>query len=338
LYLKSIAFLTVLLCASTGVAQSPTIIRVPVRIVTVPAVVVSAEGRLIRGLEADNFRLLDNDRTQHLRLDYVDEPLSIAIVVQANDPVRAWLPQVRRVASTVEALLVGARGESSLNVFGADVKLIQPLTGSSAMLDKAFASITASAGNDSHTLDAVASAAKQLEQVSADRRRVILLIAQSGDTGSASSLRDVLRELELNNIAVYSLVTPRVGNDLVEKTISVTDAKSAFHTKDVGFVASVDLAKLIPEIYRAEKAAAGQDDLTVLTSEMGGRRIPFRKLSELESGISSIGEELYTEYVLSYTPDRYVPGYHRIVVQADRPDVVVRARPGYYVLESDVRE
>jgi hypothetical protein len=71
---------------------------------------------------------------------------------------------------------------------------------------------------------------------------------------------------------------------------------------------------------------------------MGGRRIPFRKLSELEAGISSVGEELYTEYVLSYTPDSYVPGYHRSVVQAGKPDVVVRARPGYYVLESEVRE
>ena len=303
-----------------------------------PTVVVSGEGRLVRGLEAHDFHLLDNDRTQVLRLDYADEPVSIAIVVQANDPVRAWLPQVRRVASTIEALLVGARGEASLSIFGADVKLVQPLTGSSAMLDKAFASITASAGNDSHTLDAVASAAKQLEQASAQRRRVILLIAQSGDTGSASSLRDVLRELELNNIAVYSLVMPRVGKELVEKTISVGDAKSAFHTNDVGFVASVDLAKLIPEIYRAEKAAAGQDELTVLTSDMGGRQIPFRKLSELEAGISSVAEELYTEYVLSYTPDSYTPGYHRIVVQADRPDVVVRARPGYYVSESDVRE
>jgi hypothetical protein len=247
--LKFLSFPIALLYVSTGVAQSPTIIRVPVRVIAVPTVVASADGRLVRGLEADDFRLTDNDRTQALQLDYADEP---------------------------------------------------------------------SAGDDSHTLDAVASAAKQLKQVSAERRRVILLIAQSGDTGSASSLREVLRELEVNNIAVYSLVMPRVGKDLVEKTISVKDAKSAFHTNDVGFVASMDLAKLIPEIYRAEKTAAGQDDLTVLTSETGGRRIPFRGLSELEAGISPIGEELYTEYVLGYTPDRYMPGY--------------------YVLESDVGE
>ena len=147
----------------------------------------------------------------------------------------------------------------------------------------------------------------------------------------------MLRQVELNNIAVYSLIMPRVGKDLVQKTISVQDAKTAFHRADIGFMVSIDLAKLGPEIYRKGKADAGQDDLTILTTESGGRQLRFRKLHDLEMGISAIGEELHTEYALSYTPDKYDPGYHGIRIQADRSDVVVRARPGYYVLPSDIQ-
>ncbi len=88
----------------------------------------------------------------------------------------------------------------------------------------------------------------------------------------------------------------------------------------------------MPEIYRGTKSASGQDYLTILTSETGGRQFPFRTLRDLETGISAVGEELHTEYVLSYTPDLSDEGYHRISVVANRPDVLVRSRPGYYVV------
>jgi hypothetical protein len=92
----------------------------------------------------------------------------------------------------------------------------------------------------------------------------------------------------------------------------------------------VDLGKLIPEIYRSEKAASGADEISIITSELGGRIFSFRKAKELENGISLIGEELHTEYLLSYTPAQFEPGYHQIRVQVDRLGTVVRARPGYY--------
>jgi VWFA-related protein len=330
------------LAALAGWAQSPPTIRVPVRVVQVPTAVVSSSGHVVRGLRAGDFRLFDNDRPQNVRIDYVDEPLSLAIVVQNGDTVRAWLPEVRRSASTVEALLTGETGEASVTTFADDITHVQTLTTSGALLDRAFQAISPSIADKQRTLDAVLGAARQLEQVPAQRRRAVLLIAQSGDVGSVSNLRDVLRELELNNIVVYSLVMPRIGKALVQKTISLKDAKSTFHRDDVGFVAGVDLGKLVPEIYRLGKAGAGNDDLTVATRESGGRQIPFRKLHELEAGMSAIGEELHTEYLLSYTPDRYDPGYHRIRLEVSQARAEtrteVRARPGYYVLQSDVQE
>jgi VWFA-related protein len=322
--------LTLFVVALTGFAQSPPLIRVPVRVVTVPVAVVSARDKFVTGLKVEDFSLFDNGRAQNVRLDYMDGQISLAIAVETNDSVRAWLPEVRRVVSMIEALMVGEAGDASLTSFGDDVKTIQPMTGNAALLDKAFESIKPNGDKQNRILDALAEATKQLEQVSAARRRIILLIAQSGDVGSASSLRDVLRQLELNNITVYSLIMPRIGSELIGKSFSLQGAKQAFHRDDAGFVAGVDLGKLIPEIYRSEKAVSGADEISLITSELGGRIFSFRKPKELENGISLIGEELHTEYLLSYTPVQFEPGYHQIRVQVDRLGTVVRARPGYY--------
>ncbi len=249
-------------------------------------------------------------------------------------PLGHGCPQIRRVASVVEAMLLGATGEASVTTFGDEINPIQPLSSDMGLLDKSFASISARGGR-SRCLDAVLAAARQLEAVSFDRRRVVLLIAQSNDVGSTAQLRDVLRELDLNNIVLYTLVMPRIGKDLIGRTISIGSPNGAFGRADTGIMGTIDLGKLIPEILREEKANIGLDEATVLAAEMGGRRIPFRKLHELEQGISVIGTELHTEYLLSYTPDRPTPGYHQIRVQVDRPNVVVRSRPGYYVSQSD---
>jgi hypothetical protein len=54
-------------------------------------------------------------------------------------------------------------------------------------------------------------------------------------------------------------------------------------------------------------------------------------LKDLENAVSAIAEELHTEYLLSYSPAGGEAGYHRIRVEATRPNVKVRARPGYYL-------
>jgi Ca-activated chloride channel family protein len=311
-------------------AQTP-VIRVPVRLVEVPVAVTSAGGQPIRGLSAADFKLFDNNRLQSIHVDYADEPLSIAIVVQSNDSARPWLEQVRREASTLEGLLIGAAGEASVTTFAGEIGLIQPFTSDSARLDKAFESIKAYPEDGNRLLDAILSAAKQLERTSPKRRRIILVVSQSGDSGSVARLGDVVLELEARNIVVFSLLMPRIGKELVQKTISVRDVKNVFAANETGIMASIDLAKLIPEIVRARKAGTTADELNVITTETGGRRIPFRKSGDLGKGISVIGQEIHTAYLLSYRPDNDDAGYHRIQVQANRPNVTVRARPGYYV-------
>jgi hypothetical protein len=142
-----------------------------------------------------------------------------------------------------------------------------------------------------------------------------------------------LAALEVNNITVYSLAITGNGRELMRNTLSLRGNNAP----DVGFTAGVDLMKLIPEIYRDIKAAVGKDAVTIATAETGGRRLPLGDLRDLEGAAAVIGEELHTEYSLSYTPSDAEPGYHQIRVEVDVAGAGVRTRPGYYLAGSDGR-
>src|SRR2546423_11458012 len=86
--------------------QMPTT-RVPVRVITVPTLVFSNESQLISGLQKADFRVFDNGRLQTTLLDTTSMPVSVAVVVQANQDVRQYLPFIARAGSVIETLLVG---------------------------------------------------------------------------------------------------------------------------------------------------------------------------------------------------------------------------------------
>ncbi|HKD05379.1 MAG TPA: VWA domain-containing protein [Bryobacteraceae bacterium] len=182
-------------------AQDPATIRVPVRVVEVPTVVTSSDGRFIRDLQSADFSVLDNERRQSARLDYVTGALSLAVIIQTNDAVRTWLPSVRRTASIFEGLLMGREGEAAVITVSDDVKVVQPFTSDSARIDDAFRSLAPS-GSQYRCLDAIDAAADLLMKAHPDARRVILLIGQSSDYGSSSRLRDAIEKLEKNNIVL----------------------------------------------------------------------------------------------------------------------------------------
>lgn len=174
-------------------------------------------------------------------------------------------------------------------------------------------------------------AANSLAALPPTFRRVVLLISQPGDVGSSASLAGVLESVERNNIVLYRLVMRRFGKDLASRTVRVGGVDGVFGPKDMGIMGSVDLGKLVTEIQRGSKPGGAQDVPGLFSAETGGSRIPFRRLRDLESGISSIAEELYTEYLLTYSPDATEPGYHHIRVEVSRAGVSARWRPGYYV-------
>jgi hypothetical protein len=53
--------------------------------------------------------------------------------------------------------------------------------------------------------------------------------------------------------------------------------------------------------------------------------------TELENAIATIGVELRSVYLLSYSPSSIEGGYHTIKVEVNAPGATVHSRPGYWL-------
>ena len=88
---------------------------------------------------------------------------------------------------------------------------------------------------------------------------------------------------------------------------------------------------LMKDIFLAAKGVLVANPLEVYTTYTGGRQYGFKTQKDLERAVSDLGEELHSQYLLTYTPtNQDEAGYHNIVVEVLRPGLKIRARDGYY--------
>lgn len=300
------------------VAQEPTI-RTNVPLVIVPTTVTDHSGKYIDGLGGGDFILLDNGTPVKFALDTSDTtlvPISIVIAVQANGGAAPVIAKLHKVGSMIQPLITGERGEASVVLFDEEVRLLQEFTSDPFKISDAFASIRPRRSGDAHLIDAVSESIHMLAARPANRRKIILLISESRDRGSKDKLDAVLESAERENIVVYPASYSAYSTAFTQKGSEVPPAQSAG-----------DLLAIFHEIGRNAKANAAEE----LAKYTGGRHLSFTRLKGLENTIANVGEELHSQYLLSFTPSANDGEFHRLEVKlVDRADAQVRTRPGYW--------
>lgn len=295
----------------------------PVRLVSVPTLVLSPKGAALADLGEPDFRVFDNDAMQRVHLDTGSGPASVVVAVQVNQDVRSYLPFIARVGSAIDALLVGDRGHSALLLYNEDVRLAKPFE--SGDLRTAMRKIRPS-GSKAHLLDAAGKAIDLLEQRVRPGWKILLIIGQPVEAGSEAGLDSIEQRAEERGISIFALSLPQFGGAFVSDTFSLQGLSGA---DKEGYKANVDLGKLVPALKRVESAAEKGDPISILTRTTGGAQLHFRKQAELEDAIGIIGAEFRSSYLLSFTPSSSAAGYHRIKIEVDVPGATVYARPGY---------
>jgi len=296
-------------------AQEPTI-RVPVRLVNQPVLVFSADNRLLPDLHAADFRVFDNDRPQTFTLDAEPSPVSLALAVQANNDIRDYLPFIAKAGSTVDALLAGETGDRVLLSYADDV---HPLAELHALTPS---------GRDAHLFDAGRRATAILATRPPSRRRVLVFIGQPADTGSDSDLAALRRDVERDDIAVFTITLPILGKSFVSDTFSLNGVTFA---ERGGFRAATDLRKLVAALDHKAATEAGADPFQTLATATGGIQFHIRTQRQLEDAIAAIGLQLRSGYVLSYHPAPADPGYHTVRIESTIPGARIFTRPGYWL-------
>lgn len=322
----------------------PSTIRVTTNVVTAPTVVIDAGGRLVTGLLPQDFVVLDNDKPQEFKVDVTFQPIDLVVVIQADAVTEEVLPRIKKVAPLFDSLVTGDQGQVAIVAFDHRIRTMQDFTSDSAKIKKALESINPGSSS-ARQIDAINEATRMLSRRSKDRRRIIMLVSETRDKGSEGRLRDTLTLAEVNNVMVYTVNMNRLVNTLMAKTPVPRPSAippEARHMPNGQTATPNDVmqnsgwgANAMPafvEIFRQAKAVFVSNPAEVFTKFTGGREFGFVSQRALEEAIGAIGEELHSQYLISYTPSNMLEGgWHTIQIQVRRPNLTIRTRPGYWL-------
>jgi VWFA-related protein len=289
--------------------------RANVPLVIAPATVTTHSGGYINGLTASDFRVFVANAPRAVQVDYTYVPIALVIVVQNSINSTSALAKVKKIGSMIEPLILGAKGEAAILTFDDETRTIEEFTGDATRITRAFQGIRTS-GDGGAMIDAVAEAGRMLAARPKNQRKVILLISESKDRSSKTKLEDAVTLLQRENIGLYALN--------FSTFLTPFAAKSSEQPISEGF----SLLSVFGEIGRLAKT----NTTDAFTRYTGGLRLPFLKQKGLEQAVTHIGEEIHSQYLLSFSPqsakvDEFVPIRIEVV---SHPDAVIRARPGYW--------
>ena len=337
--------LFVVACAAIS-AQEPSsdeVIKVPVNIVIAPTTVTDKVGDFVTGLQPGDFTLFDNKHPQKITVDVNYRPISMVVAVQANNMVEEILPRIQRMGNVVDSLVVGQSGEVAVVAFDHRIRTLLDFTTDSGRISEALKKITAGSSS-SRLIDATTEGVRMLLRRPAERRRILLLISEKRDIASSGRLREALNYAQLSNVTIYSVDISHLMTNLTGQRIPVPPPPippSATHLGNGSSATPNDIdqnwgiGNAVPameEIFNEAKKPFVKNPMDAFTRLTGGREFSFISQTALEHALTQLGEELHSQYFLSYHPDDLgEPGYHDIRVEVDRAGLTIRTRPGYWV-------
>jgi VWFA-related protein len=348
--MKRREFLPALMSAAAPAQESPerTVIRTTVNIVVAPTTVLDKNGRYVNGLEARDFRLYDNEKLQELKIDVSYVPISLVVAVQASSSVEPVLPMIKKLGPLVEGLLIGEQGEAAVLAFDHRFReMTDGFTNDGKLVTKALEKINAGS-RTSALVDSIFHGVRMLRRRPSSRRRILLIIAETMDRGSEGRLREALLEAQIHNIIVYTININRAIGMLTEKmpiprpdpfpagarpvppgapmTPSTTEQLTGYRGQ------AGNVVPVFVEIFKQVKGIFVANPAEVMTQYTGGREFSFLTYRSLEEVVTKLGEELHSQYLLSYTPNNMEQGgWHDIRVEVARFGMEVRTRRGYWM-------
>ena len=340
----ALAVLALAVAAALLAQNPPPTFRETVRIVMAPVTVTDGNGDIVSGLQPKDFRLLDNGKLQNITEDVTSHALSLVVVVQSNAIVESILPQIQKLGSLLEAQVLGTEGEAAIIGFDHRIQVLSDFTSDGTKISAALKKLKPGSGS-ARLNDATIEAVRMVRKRPANRRRAILLISESRDNGSEMRAREVLTEAEFGEVVMYSV---NISHLMASLTAPPSANRSVLDNRPPGAVhlpagmvetsttqsqqAVGNWAPVFKEIFLAAKAIFVSNPLEVYTTYTGGREFNFKTQRGLERAVSAFGNEMHSQYLLTYTPNNQEEaGFHDIVVQVARPGFKVRTRDGYYL-------
>jgi Ca-activated chloride channel homolog len=260
-------------------------IKVKVDLVNVLVSVLDEHNRPAPDLPVEAFRLLDDDNPQTIAVfeKETQQPLDLALMFDASLSTQLGQPAQREAATRfIQQVL---RPGDRLAVYSVDenVTQIAAFSDNVAHLQDAIKRIPQGAGTSIY--DAVFLGSKALSRQGADRRSVIILITDGGETTSHADFETARREAVRNGALLYTVVIRAMKNENGHNT-------------------------------------AGEHALETITDTTGGAVFYPDGSAQLGEIFDRINRELRTQYRLGYYPTPRGPAdtYRQIEVTVTPPN------------------
>jgi len=322
-------------------------IFVNVQNVLAPVLVYDRDGGFVNGLKPDQFHLFDNNKEQNIQVDVAFQPISLVILVQANGAVEKMLPAINKIGNLIQPFILGQQGEAAVIAFDHRIRTLQEFTSDADKITAAVRKIQPGS-NSSHMIDATEQAIGMLSHRPQNRRRIILLIGETRDVGSEARGRETLITMQLANIAFYAVDMSRIIEKLTapQEIPRPDPLPPAMHPMPSNVPAtpntvmqtygtdgnSAQFVPLLIEIYQDAKAIFKRNPVEVFSNGTGGSQFSYYRRNGLEEAIQRVGEQLHSEYLISYNPNNKLEGgFHQISVYVNSPLAKrIQVRPGYW--------
>ncbi len=351
--------------AQSDAQSNPPAASITVRssLVVVPALVRTKSGQLVYTLKAKDFILTDDGIEQplHLEQDTGDQPLAMVIVVETGGSGAGHLEQYRNLGPMLTNLVGNIDHKVAVVGFDSTPTLLHGFTPNLEFITHSLNNLDPG-DQQAAVLDAIAFAVDMLGKQPTTYRRAILLLSETLDQGSNTTLTDALHAISDTNTAIYS-----IGFNSTKSAMGNESKKFGFagqaelepgpqhgcFSRDLGKDADGNPIKptesrasqnlncveeLLPPLRLAHLAEiAARNSLRRNISQSvahltGGEYFKFKDVKTLDRDLFTISNHIPNRYVLSFQPQSPAPGFHSIILKLrNYPQLSVEARNGYWV-------
>ncbi|HEY6351351.1 MAG TPA: VWA domain-containing protein [Candidatus Angelobacter sp.] len=288
--------------SSTDNNQStPPKITTQVDVVNVVFTVMDDEGRFIKDLSLNQFRILDDKKPPKEITSFEAQtglPLRVGLLVDASNSIRDRFKFEQQAAiEFVQQSLIPDSDKAMVLAFDEIYEVMQDFTNDLDKLSTGIRKI--SPGGSTALWDAVYYACREklMKEGSASPvRRVIILISDGNDTQSRVYRQEAIDMAQRAEVAIFTISTS-LGTSNEE----------------------------------------GDHNLRLMADATGGRSFFPVTLQEVETAFVTIQHELRSQYSVSYKPQDFVPNgqFRTISIKTIHKDYKIRAKKGYYARKTN---
>jgi len=255
-------------------------IRVNVNLVNVLVSVLDEHNRPAPDLPRESFQLFEEGVEQKIEVfeSETQLPLDLALMIDSSLSAHKEIAFEQEAAAHFIRQVLRPGDRLAVFAVGENVTLLEGFSDNVATLQAAVHRMPSDAGTSIY--DAILLASRSLERRGEDRRRVIILVTDAGETTSSSDFDAARKAAVRSGSLLYTIVIRPVKNESGRNT-------------------------------------AGEHALETITDTMGGAMFYPDVASELDGIFDRINRELRTQYRLGYYPNPRGPAntYRQIEVK-----------------------